>query len=174
MASKRPTQTTALRIRYEFNDELLRSYLSRGAQPLFKIWWEFDGAQYPDNHWFDFGSVIVGWWLVQVRDLLQSRRHIECHFMEGDYALKVARIGKSERLAITPPEKEFRWVVTTTEFVAALRDVATEIETKLRSLGVNKTVTATLTEGLKLLDAPLVKLQIPRRSRRRSEKRDRT
>lgn len=51
--------------------ELAAEYCARGARPIFTIYWEHEGRAYPADDWIDFGTVILGWWLVQAKTIVR-------------------------------------------------------------------------------------------------------
>lgn len=77
----------------DFNDDLIRECEGRKSSPLLGICWEHDGLYFPDREWRDFGSVIVGWWLVSLRKLLDGSPRQDLRFMDGPHRLNVRLLG---------------------------------------------------------------------------------
>ena len=76
-----------------FDDALMEKYVRRGSSPLFTIYWQQGEAAYPEEQWLDFGSVILGWWLVAAKSLLEGVAEVKLSFMDSPFHLNVRRDG---------------------------------------------------------------------------------
>jgi hypothetical protein len=61
-----------------------------------KLHVEFDGVCFPDDGWWDFPLVVLGWWL----DALGSDQDFELRFMDGPYRVAGSRTGGDVRLRL--------------------------------------------------------------------------
>ncbi|HLA94729.1 MAG TPA: hypothetical protein VK612_03335 [Pyrinomonadaceae bacterium] len=54
------------------------------------IYLELNGNCFPDNLWFDFPVIILGWWLENLRPVIQGRSiGVKCYFMDGPVRFEV-------------------------------------------------------------------------------------
>lgn len=55
------------------------------------IWLEMDGQLFPNDEWYDFPVVILGWWLNNMRPLvLNQATRCQCPFMDGPYRFDIS------------------------------------------------------------------------------------
>lgn len=119
----------------DFDNALIEKYMRRGSNPLFTIYWKQGDASYPEERWLDFGSVIIGWWLVAAKSLLEGATKAELQFMDGPYCIKVHRI---DNIVHFSADKEaWVWRTPIDIFVTELLDVANKVQQKLVDLGIS-------------------------------------
>ncbi len=119
----------------DFDDALIKKYVRRGSNPLFTIYWQQGEAAYPEEQWLDFGSVIIGWWLVAAKSLLEGAVEAELPFMDGPYRIKAHRIGTM--VHFSADKEAWVWRMPIDAFVAELLRAADKVQQKLVNLGVS-------------------------------------
>ncbi len=131
----------------DFDDALIEKYARRGSNPLFTIYWKQGDAAYPEEQWLDFGSVIIGWWLVAAKLLLEGAIQAEFPFMDGPYRLKAHR---TDNMVHFSADKEaWVWRTPIDTFVTELLDAADKVQQKLVDLGISDQ--ESLQAGIRLL-----------------------
>ena len=119
----------------DFDDALIERYVRRGGNPLFTIYWKQGGAAYPEEQWLDFGSVIIGWWLVAAKSLLDGAVEAEFPFMDGPYRLKAHRFGNV--VHFSADKEAWVWRTPIDTLVSELLNAAEKVQQKLSGLGVS-------------------------------------
>lgn len=117
-----------------FDDELMCRYHRRGASPLFTIYWTHGQEAYPEEGWVDFGSVVLGWWLVAAKSLLSGSGQESLLFMDGPYELSVRPVGNLFHISMTGRSEA--WKVDQTSFIHELLSAASQATTRLHELGI--------------------------------------
>ena len=124
-----------MRLHVSFDDSLIKKYVERGSSPLFTIYWTHEGMAYPEDQWMDFGSVILSWWLVAARSLLESAAKADFLFMDGPYCLEIRRV--NDRVYVSAEDSSVQWQISTEDFAAELLRVADTIQKKFAELGIS-------------------------------------
>ena len=119
----------------DFDDALIEKYVRRGSNPLFAIYWKQGETTYPEEQWVDFGSVVLGWWLVAARLLVEGAPEAEFLFMDGPYRLNARRFGN--QLHFSAEGEAWLWRVSTETFVSELLEAAAEVKRKFSELGIS-------------------------------------
>ncbi len=117
-----------------FDDGSIKKYVGRGRSPIFTIYWTQDGVAYPEEQWLDFGSVLLSWWLVAAKSLLDGATEAELPFMDGPFRLKVRRIGNL--LHVSADDQPWQWRTPLKTFVAELLKATSQVQQKSLDLGV--------------------------------------
>lgn len=117
-----------------FDDGSIKKYVGRGRSPIFTIYWTQDGVAYPEEQWLDFGSVLLSWWLVAAKSLLDGATEAELPFMDGPFRLKVRRIGNL--LHVSADDQPWQWRTPLETFVAELLRATSQVQQKSLDLGV--------------------------------------
>ena len=116
-----------------FDDDLIRKYVKRGSHPVFSIYWTQDQIAYPEERWLDFGSVVLSWWLVAAKSLLEGATEAEFSFMDGPFQLQSRRIGSLLYITAGPQS----WQTSIETFVSELLRAVTEVKRKFAELGIS-------------------------------------
>lgn len=119
----------------DFDDALIEKYVRRGSNSLFTIYWQQEEAAYPEEQWLDFGAVILGWWLVTAKTLVEGALEAEFLFMDGPYRLNAHRFGN--QLHFSAEGEAWLWRVSTETFVSELLEAAAEVKRKFSELGIS-------------------------------------
>lgn len=126
-----------MKLNIDFDDDLIKKYVERGRSPIFSIYWTQDQVAYPEKQWLDFGSVILSWWLVAAKSLLDGATEADFLFMDGPFRLHVRLIGNL--LYVTPDDDSWQWRIATESFVAELLTAANRVQSKFAELGLSDT-----------------------------------
>ena len=118
-----------------FDDDLIRKYVKRGSRPLFGIYWTQDQIAFPEEKWLDFGSVVLGWWLVAAKSLLEGATEAELSFMDGPFQMQVRRIGNL--LYVSADEQSWKWQIPIEIFVSELLRAVIDVKRKFAELGIS-------------------------------------
>ncbi len=63
------------------------------------VWLRVNGSEFPERGWVDNVVVLLGWWVESVQRMLADAAACESlDFMEGDYAVRLRRLGDSIRM----------------------------------------------------------------------------
>lgn len=119
----------------DFDDALIEKYVRRGSNPLFTIYWKQGEAAYPEEQWLDFGSVIIGWWLVAAKSLVEGAAEAEFPFMDGPYRVKAGRFGNM--VHFSADKEAWVWRTSIDILVSELLNAAEKVQQKLTSLGAS-------------------------------------
>ena len=123
-----------MKLHLEFDADLIRKYVNRGASPIFTIYWAQDQIAYPEDQWLDFGSVVLSWWLVAAKSLLTGASEAEFAFMDGPFQLQAQRVGNM--LYISADEQSVRWQISIEAFVTELLKAAYEVKRKFADMSI--------------------------------------
>lgn len=124
-----------MKLHVDFDDDLIKKYVKRGSSPIFTIYWIQDQVAYPENQWLDFGSVILSWWLVAAKSLLEGATEAELPFMDGPYCLEVRRFGN--QLYVSANDQSWQWRTPIENFVEELLRATREVLRKFDELSVS-------------------------------------
>lgn len=123
-----------MKVQLRFDDDLIRKYVQREADPFFGIYWLHNGIAYPEEGWLDFGSVILGWWLMAATSLLRGSLEEEFLFMDGPYALSVRPLGNQYHISMEGRSE--LWKVERSSFMNELLSAANQTVAKLNELQI--------------------------------------
>lgn len=123
-----------MKLHIDFDDELMYRYHRRGASPLLTIYWTLGQEAYPQEGWVDFGTVVLGWWLVAGCSLLAGSRKEVLPFMDGPYQLSVRPVRELFYVSASDSTEECK--VSQTAFFNELLTAANRTTTKLNELGL--------------------------------------
>ncbi len=123
-----------MKLQLRFDDDLIRKYVEREADPFFGICWLHNGIAYPEAEWLDFGSVILGWWLMTATSLVRGSLEEEFLFMDGPYALSVR--SRNNLYHISMEGRSESWTVERTSFMNELLSAANQTVAKLNELQI--------------------------------------
>lgn len=118
-----------------FDDLILKQSAERGRNPLFTLYWTQGQQVYPEQKWVDSGSVVLSWWLVSARILLEGAAEADFSFMEGPFSLTVRRLGN--QVTITDTEQTWNTKMLLHGFVSELLTVTDQVLRKFAELGIN-------------------------------------
>ena len=127
-----------MKVIVEFDDELLRIAARDGRPVSFTVFLEHGNTCYPDRGWVDCGAVIIGWWLVALRNFTRESRPVRLMFMEGPYGLTVDRLENSEEVVVYDADDELRWEMDLRQLVDAITRAADEVLEKFRELNLDE------------------------------------
>src|SRR5437588_5592384 len=116
-----------MNLRITFDDALLLRYDRRGASASFGICWEHEGTWYPSPNWIDFGAVILDWWMIAARNLMQGERRQELYFMDGPFRLILTLLKDGTTVVCTDPKESLHWIFTLNELITQLRNASMEV-----------------------------------------------
>lgn len=139
-----------------FDEDLLRRYDGRGASLFFRIALEHGGEYYPAEDWWDFGAVIVDWWMLATVRLLQGAPEGKFTFMDGPYVVDVRRMAASRTFELIPEHRDVRWLVPYAEVGRALIKAAQAIVAECERMGVGERDRASLAKGVEALHTAIV------------------
>lgn len=154
-----------MKLHVRFDDDLIRKYVQREADPFFGIYWLHNGIAYPEEGWLDFGSVILDWWLIAATSLLHGALEEEFLFMDGPYALSVRSL--DNQCHISMQGRSELWKVECASFMNELLSAANQTVAKLNELqipdkeglqiGIRELKAALAEQEARAHTAPLVK-----------------
>lgn len=82
----------------------------------------------------DFGTVILGWWLVAARQLVEGVQDDDLTFMDGPFRLKARSL--ANQITFSAPDLGPPWQVAQETFVAELLAGVKRVQSKLQELGI--------------------------------------
>lgn len=140
-----------MNINFVFDDERIYENVERGSSPNFMINMEHNGEIYPDEIWYDFGDVIIGWWITAFTNLLQGDATETLLFMDGPYEIDIRFDSDRDYFILNPARTNFHWRVAIKEFYSELRRACNEVLRKYFSLNLPNENIASLDVGFKVL-----------------------
>lgn len=140
-----------MNINLVFDNDSICEYVERGSSPNFIIYMEHNGEIYPDNIWYDFGDVIIGWWIIAFTRLLQGDAKETLLFMEGPYEINITFDSDRNDLILNPAHTSFSWIVPLKEFYSELRRACNEVLRKYKSLKLPNENIESLDAGFEIL-----------------------
>jgi len=126
-----------MKLNIDFDDALIKKYAGRGRSPLIALYWTHDGQAYPENGWLDFGSVVLSWWLVAAKSLVEGAAEVELPFMDGPFRLMIRSHGNM--LSVTSDDYSWQWRTTMESFAFELLTATKHLQNKLTELGMADT-----------------------------------
>lgn len=111
-----------------------------------------DDESYPDDYWLDFGSIVLGWWIVSATKLLSGEGYQQFPFMDGPFGLTVRHSG--DLLYITGKQLEKEWMVPLHTFITEIIQASETVIEKLTSLNISDN--ENLVGGISILKRLLV------------------
>jgi hypothetical protein len=124
-----------MKLHVDFEDALIKKYAERGQSPIFTIYWTEGEAAYPAERWLDFGSVVLSWWLVAAKSLLEGATEAEFSFMDGPYCLRASRI--VDLLYFSVDDQSWQGRIPVEVFAAELVKAARQVQNKLAKLNIS-------------------------------------
>lgn len=118
-----------------FDDLILKQLAERGSNPLFTLYWTQGQQAYPEKQWVDAGSVVLSWWLVSARALLEGAAEADFSFMEGAFSLTVRRLGN--QVIITDAEQTWNAKLPLHRFISELLAATNQVLGKFSEIGIN-------------------------------------
>jgi hypothetical protein len=103
---------------------------------------QFELFFFPDREWTDFTVIILGWWLIQLRNLTDgSQLDVALRFMDGPYEIILTRLDASFWIALPLSRvrgavEHGRFLVRGSQVISSICDAARTILTKCRSSGI--------------------------------------
>ena len=123
----------------DFDNALMKQSAAQGRSPLFSIYWMHEWMHeqtaYPEAQWLDCGSVVLSWWLVSARALLEGAAEADFSFMEGPFSLTVRRLGN--QVTITDPEQTWNTKAPLQGFIGELLTATNQVLGKFAEIGIN-------------------------------------
>lgn len=138
-----------------FDDKLLRQYDERGESAFFTIYWCYDGGFYPSEGWYDFGAIVLDWWIIAARQLLRGATSQDFGFMDGPYWLTVRVESDGSRISCRDLRNSVSWVATLEELVSEIKQAANNVVRHLIERNVNAKDRTCLQLGLSRLQQVL-------------------
>lgn len=140
-----------MKLEIAFDEEIIRRYYNRGSPIVFSIYWNHDNEDYPSSQWTDFGVVILGWWLVDVRGLVRGADQEEFLFMDGPFSLLTRR--NEDTLHISLKRDTAQWTVPLKQFISEIVRGAETVRAELVRLDIAPDDQRMLTNGIEALQA---------------------
>jgi hypothetical protein len=140
-----------MRIILRFDEDVMREYVARGAQPLFEIAWVHEDVFYPERSWMDFGGVLLGWWLNSLNQLLSGADEVGFYFMEGPYSLIARHRARDGTVHLVPEGCNVTWLVKTEDLAEAILQAAHEVSNKFDQMQIDKIATSSLRRSIPVL-----------------------
>jgi hypothetical protein len=131
-----------------FDDAVLAQYEHRGSSAYFKIYCQEGGKCYPSKLWMDFGTVILGWWIVAVTKLAHGESPQELRFMDGPYCLTLELSKDGCALMCSNTKDSIYWEIDFLSFVSELKLAAHKVIRHLSNVGVDEKGRRSLQLGL--------------------------
>lgn len=125
-----------MKIILKFNDEWVEEYGNKGSLIPAWIYFEHQGEFYPDNDWIDNPTILLGWWLYSIEEILLSKEGQGLSFMEGPFHINIYE--DDDNLIFKSEDKEISWVVNKFDFAKELVRVANQASSKFNDLGFNE------------------------------------
>jgi len=142
-----------MKIHVNCDSEVLLKYEARGSPNYLEIYLEHNGEYYPEEHWKDFGGVIIGWWLTATIQLAESGKSGSLEFMDGPYSIRMALDRKTNLLALTPRNSNNCWVIDFADFKQEIVKAATNIYASFREFEVGAKERLGIEKGIRLLNS---------------------
>lgn len=139
------------RIVVNFDRERLRRYAKRGSPAFFDFRVESNNGSYPDEHWMDFGAVVVGWWIMAALRMRSGSNEEQFLFMDGPHLLTARR--RDLIVDFMATDSDFAISVLFEDFVAELKKSAKEIADTLSDSSEFPDEVNSLKKGVKLLES---------------------
>ncbi len=139
----------------KFKDEWVEEYGAKNRLIPAWIYLQHEGKCYPDDDWIDNPTVLLGWWLHSVSDLLKGGEGQGISFMEGPFFVAAAL--KGEDFILESEDSEISWVVNKLDMAKELMKVANQAARKLHDTGLTE-LSENLNGGIKELKTVVKKL----------------
>lgn len=137
-----------MKIQVKFDDTRLIRRSKKDGPLDFIIYFEHDGATYPDALWYDFGVVILTWWLGAASGLANGGSSAVFNFVEGPYALVMNLHGAESMLVVILQGRNDHWLTTLGEVIQSLIRVSEEVIAKLNQLNIGGSEATALEHSL--------------------------
>ena len=123
-----------MKLHIDFDEDLMRKYGHRESPLFFTIYWTHGQMAYPEEGWMDFGAVVLGWWLVTTKSVVDGAREGELPFMDGPFRLKVRSNGN--QFSVSATDLDHSWRVPQETLVQELLAGAKRVQKKLLELDI--------------------------------------
>lgn len=140
-----------MQIAIRFDDEYLMHSAARNSPLVFVIYWEHGGIVYPDYNWTDFGVIVIGWWLMAARSLVNGAERETFYFMDGPQSIIAENHLPTHSVDLSPLGTNSVWKVSLSDLTNALLDAANLVSQELMRLAIGEAERADLAEGVRLL-----------------------
>ncbi|HCO21572.1 MAG TPA: hypothetical protein DIT97_00300 [Gimesia maris] len=142
-----------MNIKLIFDDDLIRKYSSQGSNINFIIYLEHNNECYPDDKWYDFGDVVLGWWIMAFTRLLLGKEEETLLFMDGPYNISMKFDSENKYLILKPAKTSLTWRVSINNLYLELQRSCNKIKRKYLELNLSNERIESLNIGLKHLQS---------------------
>ena len=125
--------TTVMKLHIDFDNALVLKHYN-GSPHFFTIYWTSGQDAYPEEAWMDFGEVVLSWWLVTARQLVDGAQGGDLFFMDGPFRLRLSAVG--DKITVSAADLDRPWRVTLDDLVLELLTGAKCIQSRLEEQGL--------------------------------------
>lgn len=94
------------------------------------IYWEHNGMVYPHERWSDYCIIVLEWWTVRLKEIMEGVEKVDLPFMDGPYRISVNRV-ELTGVELTTRQGE---LFATTSIAELVQEVLRGLETTIEAV----------------------------------------